>query len=249
MDDILAKLGWQKVAAILAGVAVLGIIYVIFSFQGMDAPKKQGVVLVTPTIGAGESGVSNTGGATGDTGNSTNPQRSNPGPASNPTTNNNPATNGNPSTGKNPLVNNPSGQNTNSPPTKADSNSYYTLTYPKSYLQSTYSPSGGILNSSVLRDQLSNASVEITTFDAATNSLEALTAKFAALHFAKSDVIVGPYQGVEFAGTVVGKTTLHEKIILLKKNNVVIQLIFDYYQNGENSAAEEAFKSMVLSIK
>lgn len=124
---------------------------------------------------------------------------------------------------------------------------YYQISYPEIYAPTLYAEQEGVLNGLLLIDALGENRVEITVFDSNVTSVEKLSQIPISLGLIKGQTNVRQYFGESYSGVTPGMK-VYEKIVLIRKENVIIK--FQLMElTGPTKEGQTEFESILQSFQ
>ena len=120
---------------------------------------------------------------------------------------------------------------------------YYQISYPEIYAPTLYAEQEGVLNGLLLSDALGDSRVEISVFDNKATTIARLSEIPISLGLTKGQTNVGQYLGESYSGVSPGMK-VYEKIVLIRKENVIIK--FQLMQlTGPTKEGQTEFESIL----
>ena len=124
---------------------------------------------------------------------------------------------------------------------------YYQISYPEIYAPTLYAEQEGVLNGLLLSDALGDSRVEISVFDNKATTIARLSEIPISLGLTKGQTNVGQYLGESYSGVSPGMK-VYEKIVLIRKENVIIK--FQLMQlTGPTKEGQTEFESILQSFQ
>jgi len=124
---------------------------------------------------------------------------------------------------------------------------YYQISYPEIYAPTLYAEQEGVLNGLLLSDALGDSRVEISVFDNKATTIARLSQIPISLGLTKGQTNVGQYLGESYSGVSPGMK-VYEKIVLIRKDNVIIK--FQLMQlTGPTKEGQTEFESILQSFQ
>lgn len=125
---------------------------------------------------------------------------------------------------------------------------YFEISYPENYDVTLFTPVKGILSYVGLEEKDKKAKMLIRVYSDQEKNFDEVMSIFSPLPYKKTDIAIGKLTGVEMSGALGTTNKLQEKIVILRKENMVIQITFDYMAQVADEKLDAEYTAIVQSM-